>query len=204
VASLDVRADVPNPSQAARADPQVGGRRFPSAFLVLGVLSLLAAGAVALGVVQSPTTTDLAVHNGAHETLAASQVDGHFTASYLGGDVVSFQYRPGSTTELARGPHGAVKAKRTVRGANAVTILEPVQALLAIHHFSQHGSLFESTEPAADLAPAGQRSLVTGTYHTAVRMAGGYVVGVSLAIHAKEGGQTIDYHLTRVGGWGTT
>ena len=76
-------------------------RRFPSAFLILGVLSLLAVGAVALGVAEAPTGTTLAVHNGAGETLGASRVTGHYTASYLGTDVVSFRYVPGSASLVA-------------------------------------------------------------------------------------------------------
>lgn len=183
-------------------------RRFPVAFLILGVLSLLAAGAVALGVAQSPTTTDLAVHNGAGETLGASEVVGHFTASYLGTDVVSFTYRPGSTTEVARGPHGALRGKRSVTGAKAIGILEPVQAILTFSNFTQHGSLYQSTEPFANLVPAAERAVVSGTYRTAVQLAGGYVVNVHLAINAIEQGQkvrlTMDYHLTRVGGWVAT
>lgn len=183
-------------------------RRFPLAFLILGVLSLLMAGAVALGVAQSPTTTDLVVHNGAGETLGASEVVGHYTASSLGPDVVSFVYKPGAATEVARGPHGAVKAKRSVTGASAAAILQPVQALLNIQNFSEHGSVYRSTEPLADLVPASQRSLVSGTYRTEVQLSGGYVVGVHLAINAVEQGQkvsqTVDYRLTRVGSWEAT
>jgi hypothetical protein len=181
-------------------------RRLPLAFLILGILSLLMAGAVVLGVAQSPTTTDLTVHNSAGETLGASRVLGHFTASYLGADVVSFDYTPGAATEVAHGPHGAIKAKRTVTGAHAVGILEPVQALLTIERFTRRGSLFQSTEPVADLVPTYERALVKGSYRTEVRIAGGYVVAVQLAINAVENGQkiteTVDYHLTSVGSWG--
>ncbi len=183
-------------------------RRFPLAFAILGVLSLLMAGAVALGVAQSPTSTDLAVHNGAGETLAASEVVGHYTASSLGSDVVSFVYTPGAVTEVARSPKGTVKAKRSVTGKNAIAILQPVQQLLTIHHFSQHGSTYRSSEPLADLVPARDRAAVSGTYRTAVQLSGGYVVNVRFAINAVERGQkvseTVDYRLTRVGSWGAT
>jgi hypothetical protein len=174
----------------------------------MGVLTLLAAGAIALGVVQSPTSTDLQVHNGAGETLGASKVVGHFTASYLGADVVSFAYAPGAATEVARGPHGEVKARRSLSGSKAIGVLQPVQSLLSITNFTQQGSLFVSSEPVADLVPAAERSAVSGTYRTSVRLLGGYVVSVHLAINAVEGGQkvaeTIDYHLTRVGSWEAT
>lgn len=181
-------------------------RRFPVAFLILGVLSLLVAGAVVLGVAQAPTGTDLAVHNGAGETLGATTVAGNYTASYLGSDVVSFVFTsPDSAIEEARGPRGAVKAKRSVTGANAVGLLEPVAVLLSIPRFTQHGSVYESSEPVAELVPASERHAVSGTYRTSVSLAGGYVVGVRLAIKAVENGQklaeTVDYHLTRVGGW---
>lgn len=180
-------------------------RRTPLAFLILGVLSLLVAGAVVLGTVQAPTGTDLAVHNGAGETLGASSVTGHYTASYLGADVVSFTYVPGLTRVVARGPHGKVQGHRSVSGADAAGILEPVQALLSIPNFIEHGSLYESTEPVADLVPTNERTAVSGSYRTAVRLAGGYVVSVHLAIRAVEEGQkvseTVEYHLTRVGSW---
>lgn len=183
-------------------------RRFPLAFVILGVLSLLAAGALVLGLVQAPTGTDLAVHNGAGETLQASEVSGHYTGSDLGSDVVSFTYVPGSTRLVERGPHGKVEGRRSVSGANAIGVLEPVQSLLSIGHFTAHGSTYRSTEPVADLVPANERSEVKGTYQTTVRLAGGYVVDVHLAIRAQEQGQkiseTADYHLTRVGSWETS
>lgn len=192
------------PSQGGYPD-QV--RRFPLAFVILGVLSLLAAGALVLGLVQAPTGTDLVVHNGAGETLQASAVTGHYTESDLGSDVISFTYVPGSTHLVERGPHGKVLGQRSVAGANAIGILEPVQALLGIDHFTAHGSTYRSTEPVADLVPANERREVKGTYRTTVRLAGGFVVGVHLAIRADEQGQkisqTADYHLTRVGSWET-
>ncbi len=181
-------------------------RRFPSAFLILGVLSLLAVGAVALGVAEAPTGTTLAVHNGAGETLGASRVTGHYTASYLGTDVVSFRYVPGSASLVARTTGGKVQGRRSVSGSNAIGILEPVKALLTVTQFTQHGSLYQSTEPIADIVPARQRATVSGHYRTAVRMAGGYVVSVKLVINAvqagRQVGETVDYHLTRVGSWG--
>jgi hypothetical protein len=176
------------------------------ALLVVGVLTLLIAGSALLGAFQAPTGADLAVHNGAGETLIADRVVGKFTASTLGNDVVYFVFTaPARTSVVVTGPRGAVKAKRTVSGGTAIGILQPVNTLLRLHHFSQHGSTYENVEPVSDLMPDYERASVSGLYRTTVQLAGGFVVAVHVQINAVEQGQpvaeTIDFRLTRVGGW---
>lgn len=176
------------------------------AFLLVGLLGLLAAGGLVLGTVQSPTPTDLLVHNGAGETLAANRIVGTYTSSNLRGDVIDFVFTaPGSATEVAKTSSGTVAGHRTVGGATAVAVLQPVQALLSLHRFTEHGGAYRSTKPAADLVPQAQRSQVTGTYVVQVRLEGGYVVQVNFRLDARDRGQhlveTLDYRLTRVGSW---
>lgn len=183
-------------------------RRFPLAFLILGVLSLLAAGALVLGVLESPTiTANVAVHEGAGATLAATRVAGAYTASYLPDDIVSFVFSaPDKATEVARSPKGVVKKRRSVRGADATAILQPVRVLSRFDNFVQQpDGTYVSTEAITRLVPARERKEISGTYRTTVRLAGGYVVGVGLHIDAVEEGQrlseTVDYKLTAVGSW---
>jgi hypothetical protein len=178
--------------------------RNPLAFVLVGVMSLLAAGGAVLGVLQAPTPDDLTVHNGAGETLAAPNVDGRYSATNLGRDVIAFRYvAPDRVTEVALGPTGAVKARRTVVGPPAV--LSPLRQVLAESHFRTLGGTYVSLLPVATIVPASQRALVTGTYRTSVDIASGYVVEVDIAITATEAGQHIseraDFRLTRVGTW---
>lgn len=183
-------------------------RRIPLAFVLLGILSLLSAGAVALGVWQAPTSADLAVHNGAGETLSASRVKGHYTSTSLQGIVISFAYvAPDKATEVAKDRTGKVRGRRSVNGVSALSVLQPVRQLLGITNFVQKGGDFVSTEPASSLVPLAQRAQVSGTYRTTVTLAGQYVVRVMLDLSAVDQGQRISqsvrYDLTRVGGWGS-
>lgn len=182
-------------------------RRFPFAFLLLGLLGLLAAGALILGLFASPTlTANVAVHDGAGYTLGASRVAGKYTATDLQNDVISFVYTaPDTATEVARGPKGAVK-RRSVVGKEATSILSPIRELSTLHDFvEQQDGAYVSTEPITQLVPASERGEISGTYRTTVRIAGGYVVGIDLDIKAIEEGQPLDevaaYKLTSVGSW---
>jgi len=180
-------------------------RRFPLALLLVGLMGLLAAGGVLLGIFQSPTGTDLAVHNGIGETLEATQVVGTYTTSNLSG-VVSFDFvAPDHVIEKAIGTTGKVKAHRDVTGPEASTVLEPVHNLLSIHSFTADGGYYDNTQPARNLVAPAQRAAVTGTYSTRVELRSGYVVAILLRIDAKDGSEpikeTVDYRLSRVGVW---
>lgn len=180
-------------------------RRFPLAFVLVGVMSILAAGGVVLGIFQAPTGIDLAVHNGAGETLQATRVVGTYTSSELSGTVSFVFTAPDHLTEKAIGTTGKVKAHRNVTSSQASDVLDPVRDLLSIHTFSVHGSSYDNTQPARNLVAPSQRAAVTGTYSTRVQLEGGYVVAIFLRIDAKYGSQhvteTVDYRLSRVAGW---
>jgi hypothetical protein len=181
-------------------------RRIPLAFVILGLLTLLAAGGAVLGALQAPTGTDLAVRNGAGQTLLAQRVTGSYTTSQLNGVVVSFDFRaPDHASEKATGPKGKVEGRRSLIGPQASSVLDPVRQLLSLPKFSAHGSLYQSVLPASVLVPLATRARVTGTYRTQVQLQGGYVVAVFVRIDASEGSQhiveTIEYRLSRVDAW---
>jgi hypothetical protein len=181
-------------------------RRFPFAFLLVGLLGLLAAGGAVLGAFQAPTGTNLAVHNDAGETLLAEHLSGSYSSTATSGTVISFRFTsPDRLYEVARGPSGTVEGKRTVTGASANAVLGPLRQLLSIPQYSAKGSTYHSSEPASVLVPPAQRQFVTGTYRTTVELAGGYVVGVVERIDASEHGQHIvdevTYRLDQVDSW---
>jgi hypothetical protein len=181
-------------------------RRFPLAFVLVGLLGLLAAGGAVLGAFEAPTGSNLAVHNGANQTLLAARVKGSYTTSQYTGLVISFDYRaPDHSSEVARGPGGKVEGRRSVTGGQAISVLGPVRQLLGITNFSLQGAYYSSAQPASVLVPAATRAKVTGTYQTRVQLETGYVVAVFVRIDAHDGTQhvleTMDYELSRVGGW---
>lgn len=170
------------------------------------MLGLLVAGGAVLGVAEAPAGADLAVHDGATQTLGASRVDGSYTTSQYQGLVLSFDFQaPDHALEVARGPGGQVEGRRQLAGAAASGLLGPVRRLLGIGNFSSQGAYFASTLPASVLVAPATRARVSGTYRTLVEVKTGYVVAVLLKIDAVEGSQhlaeSLDYHLTRVGGW---
>ncbi len=180
--------------------------RFPLAPLLVGVLTLFAAGGAVLGAFQAPTSTALTVHNGAGETLQAGHIVGHFTNSQYAGIVIAFDFHaPDHLSEKVVGRSGKVEQQRTVNGRQATAALNPLRRLLAIGTFTQQGSYFEKTLPASVLVRPTTRKKVFGTYRTQVQLEGGYVVGVDIEIKAREGAQhlveTLDYQLSRVDGW---
>lgn len=181
-------------------------RRFPLAFVLVGVMGLLAAGGAVFGAFQAPTGVDLAVHNGAGETLLAGRVVGAFTSSQLAGTIISFDFTaPDHVTEEAIGLTGKVEGRQKVAGSRASEVLDPVRALLTVKKFSVHGSYYDNTQPARNFVAPSERSAVSGTYSTRVQLAGGYVVSIFERIDLKEGSrhvtETADYRLSRVDGW---
>lgn len=181
-------------------------RRFPFAFLLVGVLGLLAAGGAVLGAFQAPAGADLAVHNGAAQTLSAERVVGKYTNSQYNGLVISFDFSaPDRVRETATGADGQVQGQRTLGGAQATGILGPVKSLLELGGFSTSGRYFDRTSPASVLFPKATRAKITGTYETLVQVETGFVVSVLLRVDAKEGThhlvQTFDYRLSRVDAW---
>ena len=184
-------------------------RRFPLAFVLVGVMSLLGAGGAVLGASQAPTGVDLAVHNGAGETLQANQVVGAYTSSQLSGSVISFTFTaPDHLTEKLVGTSGKVEKRQKVTGSRATEVLAPLRALLSISAFSAHGAYFDNTQPARNLVSPSQRAGVSGTFTTRVQLQGGYVVDIFDHVDVKEGThhitETADYRLSRVDAWTRT
>jgi hypothetical protein len=181
-------------------------RRFPLAFLLVGVMGLLAAGGAVLGAFQAPTGVDLAVHNSAGETLLASQVVGAYTTSQLAGAVVSFSFTaPHHVTEKLISTSGKVEQHQSVTGSRATQVLAPLRTLLSINAFSAHGAYYDYIQSARSLVAPSQRAAVSGTVTTQVQLQGGYVVDIFERVNATQGTQhiteTADYRLSRVDGW---
>lgn len=184
-------------------------RRFPLAFVLVGVMSLLAAGGAVLGAFEAPTGVDLAVHNGAGETLQASRVVGAYTSSQLSGSVISFSFTaPDHLTEKLIGTSGKIEQHQKVTGSRATDVLAPVRALMSIDAFSAHGAYFDNTQPARNLVAPSQRAAVSGTFTTKVQLQDGYVVDIFDHVDVKQGTQhiteTASYRLSRVDAWTRT
>jgi len=181
-------------------------RRIPIAFLLVGLLGLLAAGGAVLGAFEAPAGADLAVHDGANQTLLADHVEGDYTSSQYAGLVISFDFvAPDHASEVATGPNGQAEGHRRLNGAAASGLLDPVRRLLSLGNFSTRGDYYDSTEPASVLFAKPTRPHVTGTFRTLVQVETGYVVAVVLQVQAKDGtrqvAQSVDYRLLRVGTW---
>ena len=180
-------------------------RRFPLAFALVGVMSLLAAGGALLGVFQAPTGADLSVHNAAGETLEATRIAGSYTTSREPDTTISFVFTaPNHVLIKAVGHTGKVEARENVT-SQASGVLTPLRHLLSINAFSVQGSYYEYTEPAWKLLKPSLRSEVSGTYTWRVQLQGGYVVGVFLHFDAKVESQhvteTEGFRLSRIGDW---
>lgn len=183
-------------------------RRVPLAFVLLGVMSLLAAGALTLGILQSPTGATTFVHNDALATLSAPSVAGQVSeGSRSGGTQVTalFTYTAAARrgTETARS--GSVGPRtRTFTGARAVQLVSPITEILTLSGFSGRGATFVLTATVASIVPARERPLVRGTFSEVVTASGGYVVAVVETYHVIELGHRvdarIDYRLRRIGG----
>jgi len=148
--------------------------------LVLCLLIGLAAGAAVLGLRQAPPAADLALHNAAGETLAASTLSAVYTSA-SGSEVVGVQYRaPDRATEtlVKGGPAGVPLRVAHITGAKAVDALSPVSQLLKVHGFTSHGPTFVGSEPIASLITATEARQVSGSIRYTVTVDGGYVVKV--------------------------
>ncbi|HEX3947787.1 MAG TPA: hypothetical protein VHW47_08775 [Acidimicrobiales bacterium] len=184
-------------------------RRSPVPHLILGIMTLLAAGAVVLGLVLAPTTTDLTVHNGAGQTLLASQVTALYTRT-ASNAVVRIQYVApdfGRETLISGGPAKVARRSVTYHGQQAQALLGPVTEVLQIGSFTKvgHQSVYVGTEPAAKLVPVSEASLVSGSLRATVTVTNGYVVKVIEKVNlTTPGGSTkegIHYNITRVDNW---
>lgn len=175
--------------------------------LVLGLLTVLAAGAVALGLLLAPATPDLTVHNGAGETLLAPSLTAYYSSVSPSRETVRVQYQaPDRMTEtlLAAGPGSRPLRSRTITGSQAAKILQPFDQLLKITGFTPAGGRFVGQQPASTLVPAAEASQVSGIVRYDVQVSGGYVVDVteSYRVTTPAGAQrgVYRYQVTSVGG----
>lgn len=149
--------------------------------LVLGVLTLLAAGAIVLGLVLAPTTADLTVHNGAGEILLAPSLTAYYR-SVNPPETLRIAYTAPDRLEetlLSAGPGSKPVRSRTIKGSRAAAALKPFDQLLTITGFSPVGSHFVAVAPFATFVPSSEAQLVSGSVTFVTTVRGGYTVGVT-------------------------
>lgn len=177
-------------------------------FLILALLVGLAAGGAALGLSQAPPGADLAVHNGAGETVAASRITAYYTPR-TAPELIRIDYSStGQSTEtLVRGgPPGRPPEVRHVPAAQAKQLLTPVSQLLDVKGFTRVGSAYHGSQPVATLLhTAREAAVISGTVRYKATVINGYVVDVTQSASlrtprgtATEGGH---YHITEISGW---
>lgn len=154
--------------------------------LALGLLTVLAAGAVALGLLFAPATPDLVVHNGAGETLLAPSLTAFYSSVRPTKETVRIEYRaPDHLTEtlLAAGPGSRPVRSRILTGSSAVKALQPFDQLQQITGFTPVGSGFVAHRSASTLVPASESLQVSGTVTYDATVSGGSLVGITESYH---------------------
>jgi hypothetical protein len=177
-------------------------------WIILCLLIGLTVGMAVLGFTEAPAPADLAVHNGAGETVTASS----FTAIYSSNspaETIRIEVRPpDQVTEalLRGGPTGTPVRSVTVKGSSSVKkVLNPFSQLLKIAGFSERGSSYVATKPASTLVPADEASDFSGSIHYTATVSNGYLVDlverylVITPVGRQSG--TYRYQITRIGGW---
>lgn len=177
--------------------------------LVLGLLTILAAGAVVLGLLQAPPTADLTVHNALGETTQASSLVYYVTATTAPGEVARIAYRssPATATEtlFTGGAHGRAVRRKTVTGPLARRdALQSLTKIESVTGFSPVGPAFVATQSASTLVSPAERHEVSGSLGYTATVRGGYLVGLVARFHivTPDGTQTGTDRLrvTNVGG----
>lgn len=174
--------------------------------LVLGLLTVLSAGAVALGLLLAPATPDLTVHNGAGETLLTTSLAAYYSLSSPRATFHIVYRAPDRLTEtlLAAGAGSRPLRSVTVKGSQAAKGLQPFDQLQRITGFTPVGSAFVARQPASSLVPPSEATQVSGTVVYAATVSGGYVVGLteSFRVTTPSGVESgVDhYRVVRIGG----
>jgi hypothetical protein len=174
--------------------------------LILGLLTVLTAGAVALGLLLAPATSDLTVHNGAGETLLASSVTAYYSLSSPRTTYRIEYTAPDRLTEtlLAGGPGSKPVRSVSIKGSQASRALQPFQQLQRITGFNPAGARFVAKQSASTLVPANERTEVSGTVAYSAGLTSGYVVSVteSYDVTTPSGAErgTDHYLVTSIGG----
>jgi hypothetical protein len=174
--------------------------------LVLGLLTVLAAGAVALGLLLAPATPNLAVHNGAGETLLAPSLTAYYSSSEPRATVRIVYTAPDRLTEslLAHGPGSRPVRSVTIKGSRAVKALQPFEQLQQITGFTARGARFVAVQQASALVPADEASQISGSVVYSAALSGGYLVDVldRFRVTTPSGTErgTDHYRVTSIGG----
>jgi hypothetical protein len=181
-------------------------------FMILGTLSLLAAGGLVLGLVEAPAAAELAVHNATGETLAAGSFTADLTESL--NTVASpaslhfsgrMEYSKPDTVRIVRlGPAVAGPSSATFTGAQAASFLSALTDLGRFSHFRQHGPTYTASLPVSRLVPAVEARLVHGSSQVAVTIGGNRVTAlveqVVLITPSGTSRETLRYVFRRIGG----
>ena len=174
--------------------------------LILGLLTVLSAGAVVLGLLLAPATPDLTVHNGAGETILAPSVTAYYSLSSPKTTYRIEYTAPDRLTEtlLSGGPGSKPVRSVSIKGSQASRALQPFLQLQRITGFTPIGARFVARQSASTLVPASERTEVSGTVAYAAAVTNGYVVGVTESYHVTtpsglERG-TDHYRVTSIGG----
>ncbi len=176
-------------------------RRSPVPHLILGVLTVLALGAVALGLVLAPTTADLTARNGAGETLLAGNVTAVVTqpgSPVLRAVYIAPDYGHLSTLKGAQ--------SKTLHGPQAKGLLSPLTKVLQVTSFTQsRPSVYVGTVPLDKLLSPAQAAAVQGTFTVTATVSNGYVVKVVEQANLRAGTRRttsgLTYRITTVNGW---
>jgi len=179
-------------------------RRSPVPHLILGILTVLALGAVALGLVLAPTTANLTARNGAGEVLLAGNVTAVVAqpnSPPIRVVYVAPDYGRESTLKGSR--------SRTLPAEQAKTLLAPVSRVLQVTDFTQaRPSVYVGTVPLDKLFSPTEAASIHGTFTVTATVSNGYVVKVVEQANLRSGAQRttsgLTYRITTVGGWRVT
>jgi hypothetical protein len=179
-------------------------RRSPVPHLILGILTVLALGAVALGLVLAPTTADLTARNGAGEVQLAGNVTAVIAqpnSPLLRAVYVAPDFGRLSTLKGAR--------SRTLPANEAKTLLAPVGRVLQVTSFTEvRPSVYVGTVPLDKLFSPAEVASIHGTFTVTATVSNGYVVRVVERPNLRSGAQrttsTLTYRITTVNGWRVT
>lgn len=155
----------------------------PLPWLTLALLTVLAVGAIALGLKEAPPTADLAVHNGAGEIMNLTS----FTAVYTSEpqrETIRAELSPsGVARESLLAPNGSVIRSVTAKGARAREIFQPFSQILDVDGFVPRGTGFVAVELASSLVPRREAHDVSGIVRYKAVLRGGYLVDLTETFH---------------------
>lgn len=181
--------------------------------LVMGLFTLLVAGAIALGLVLAPSTPDLVVHNGAGEVQLAgsAHIVSTSIATTKASETIRILSRDKVVVTLVRQTTNGTTRTTQTGGPEAVqSLLKPFRTLQAISGYRQvgHSNVFVARAPLSVLLSPAQATSVdpSSTVTATAQVVNGYVVYLREVLNIntrgagtfREGG---DYHVLEINGW---